>query len=77
MKNYTVRTSFVFEGDFYVNAPSEEEARIIVEECCGMNMGKIHSSLGNEVVDWKFDMKADKQLLQIAETTQAETTQNE
>lgn len=68
MKTYAVKTSFSFTGKFFINAESEQEAREWVEHCCGFVMGRgIHTSLAEDLVDWKFPMHAHKTILNIRE----------
>lgn len=54
IKEYTVKTKFVFEGEFYVKAKSKK-AKELVQKHCGMVIGSdIHTSLPSEDVDWNF-----------------------
>lgn len=55
MKQYEVKTRFVFNGTFRVKAENREEARENVERHCGMVMGgSIHTTLNDEDIDWDF-----------------------
>jgi hypothetical protein len=39
MKKYEVKVQFIFEGIFTVNAENREEARVNIEQDCGLVMG--------------------------------------
>lgn len=66
MKQYEVKTRFVFEGIFRVNAENREEARKNVEQDCGLVMGgNIHTTLNDEDVDWNFDIHPEKKIVTI------------
>lgn len=52
---------FVFSGEFYIKANSQEEAEEFAQKHCRLVLGgDIHSSLPNEDVDWDFDVHPDK-----------------
>jgi hypothetical protein len=56
MKEYTVKTAFVFEGFFFIKADNAEQARQAVEQHCGLVMGSsIHTTLPDDDVDWDFN----------------------
>jgi len=57
---YGVSTKFVFSGTFTVEADSPEQARAMVEEGCGLNMGEIHTFYNEKTCDWDFAMSPDK-----------------
>lgn len=66
MKQYEVKTRFVFEGIFRVNAENREEARKDIEENCGLVMGgSIHTTLNDEDIDWNFDTHPEKKIVTI------------
>lgn len=66
MKQYEVKTRFVFEGIFRVNAKTPDEARENVEQHCGLVMGgSIHTTLNDEDVDWNFDIHPEKKVVVI------------
>lgn len=66
MKQYEVKTRFVFEGIFRVNAENRDEARKDVEQHCGLVMGRnIHTTLNDEDVDWDFDTHPEKRIVTI------------
>jgi hypothetical protein len=66
MKQYEVKTRFVFEGIFRVNAENREKARENVEKHCGLVMGGgIHSNLNDEAIDWNFNTHPGKKILHI------------
>lgn len=57
MKTYTVKTKFVFEGEFYIKAESKSQACEFVGKHCGLVIGgDIHSTLPGDDVDWNFDI---------------------
>lgn len=60
-KEYTVKTKFVFEGEFYIKAESKEQAREFVEKHCGLVIGgDIHSTLPDQDVNWQFNVHPKK-----------------
>ena len=60
-KRYAVRTRFVFDGLFLVNAVNVVQAREYVENHCGLVLGgNIHSTLSEEAVDWDFPVHPEK-----------------
>lgn len=66
MKQYEVKTRFVFEGTFRVNAENRKEARKDVEQHCGLVMGRnIHTTLNDEDIDWDFDTHPEKRIVTI------------
>lgn len=64
MKEYTIKTRYIFTGEFYIKASSQEEAEKIVLEQCGMNSGEIMTSLNRKTVDWTFQMTPDSEMIQ-------------
>ena len=60
-RKYTVKTKFVFEGEFYITAESKEQAKEFVKNHCGLVLGgNIHTTLNDDEVDWEFDVHPDK-----------------
>jgi hypothetical protein len=60
-KIFTVKTKFVFEGEFYIKAGSNAQAREFVGKHCGLVIGgDIHSTLPDDCVNWKFDVHPKK-----------------
>lgn len=60
-KQYTVKTKFVFEGEFYITAESKEQAKeYVMKHCCLVLGGDIHTTLPEEICDWKFNVHSDK-----------------
>lgn len=56
-KEYTVKTKFVFEGEFYITAESKEQAKKYVMKHCGLFLGgDIHTTLPDDICDWKFNV---------------------
>ena len=61
MKEYAVKTQFIFEGKFYIKAGDKTLAREYVEKHCGLVInGDIHSTLPDDVVDWDFPVHPKK-----------------
>jgi hypothetical protein len=66
MKRYSVKTAFVFEGFFYVQAESEEQARELVTEHCGLAIGSnVHSTLPDKEIDWNFCTHPEKEIKSV------------
>lgn len=66
MKQYEVKTRFIFEGIFRVKAVNSEEARKNVEQDCGLVMGEsIHTTLNDEDVDWDFNTHPDTKIVAV------------
>lgn len=66
MKQYEVKTRFVFEGTFRVNAENRKEARENIEKHCGLVMGgSIHTTLNDEDVDWDFNTHPDTKIVAV------------
>lgn len=61
-KEYTIKTKFVFNGEFYITAESKEQAKEYVMKHCGCVLGvdNIHTSLPDEICDWNFDVHPNK-----------------
>lgn len=60
-KNYTIKTKFVFEGEFYITAESKEQAKEYVMKHCGLVLGgDIHTTLPNDICDWYFNIHPEK-----------------
>lgn len=56
-EHYAVHVQYVFTGQYFVVAENEREARRAVLDECGLVMGgTIHSTLGDELTDWNFDI---------------------
>ncbi len=56
-EHYAVHVQYVFTGQYFVVAENEREARRAVLEECGLVMGgTIHSTLGDDLTDWNFDI---------------------
>lgn len=61
MAKFNVKTKFVFEGSFTVEADNKEQAREYIDKHCGLVLGgDIHSSLPDESIDWEFDSHPNK-----------------
>jgi len=56
MKTYKINVTYTFRGHFIIEAETEQEARDIVFNDCGLNFGEIHTSNPDAVIDWDFDM---------------------
>ena len=69
MKKFEVKTRFIFEGVFWVNAENIEDAHKNIEEQCGLVMGgKIHTTLSNKDIDWEFDTHPEIKIIKIKQT---------
>ena len=61
MKEYEIKTQFIFEGKFYIKADDKAMAKEYVEKHCGLVInGDIHSTLPDDVVDWDFPVHPKK-----------------
>ncbi len=66
MKKFEVKTRFVFDGVFKVNALNRQQAEEFVQRHCGLVIGgDIHSSLPGEDIDWDFPVHPQKQIRAI------------
>ena len=66
MKTYSVITRFIFDGVFIINAENRQEARKLVNECCGMvSKNGIHTSCDEKVRDWKFPVHPEKMIISV------------
>lgn len=66
MNKYDVKVRYAFEGTYTVAADDRDEARRMVSEDCGLVLGgNIHTTLGDEEVDWNFGIHPDMQLLSV------------
>jgi hypothetical protein len=59
-KKFTVKTKFIFEGEFYVKAENKNEALKLVGEHCWVNNCHVRTTIPYNDVDWKFDLPARK-----------------
>lgn len=70
MKEFEVKTRFVFEGVFNVKADSREQAAEYVQKHCGLVIGgDIHTTLPDEVIDWDFLVHPEKQIKAVKQTS--------
>lgn len=66
MKNYEVKTRFVFEGIFNVKAENRQQAEEYILKHCGLVIGgDIHSTLPDDAIDWDFRVHPDKQIKSV------------
>lgn len=66
MKQFEVKTRFVFDGVFKVNAINGQQAEEFVQKHCGLVIGgDIHSSLPSEDIDWDFSVHPEKHIRSI------------
>lgn len=65
MKTYKIKTTFIFTGEFYINAMDKESAKQIAEQECGMTYGGISTSAEEDIVDWDFNMIPEKRIKSI------------
>jgi hypothetical protein len=71
-KQYAIRTRFVFEGYFFINAENKVRAKEYAEKHCGLALRRgIHSSLPNDAVDWDFPCHPEKRIGEIKLTQKA------
>jgi len=62
MKEFVIKTQFIFEGKFYIKADDKAQAREYVEKHCGLVLNRgIHSTLPDDIVDWDFPYHPEKQ----------------
>ncbi|WP_010253554.1 hypothetical protein [Treponema primitia] len=58
---YAIKTRFIFQGTFSVEAENKSQAKEYVEKHCGLVLGgDIHSSLPCEDADWDFPVHPEK-----------------
>ena len=68
MKKFKVKTKFIFEGEFEIEADNRAQAKEFVEKHCGLVIGgDIHSSLPDEQVNWEFSVHPEKKIGTIIE----------
>jgi hypothetical protein len=61
MKEYKIKTQFMFEGNFYIKANDKIQAKEYVEKHCGLTLcSSIHSTLPDDIVDWDFPVHPKK-----------------
>ena len=66
MKQYEVKTRFIFERIFRVNAETSEEARENIEKHCGLVMGgSIHTTLDIKDVNWNFGIDPETEIVNV------------
>ena len=66
MRQYAVKTSFIFTGHFFITARNKDDAKEFAEKHCGLVIGgDIHSTLPYDVVDWEFPVHPDKEIGQV------------
>jgi len=66
MRQYAVKTSFIFSGTFFITARNKEEAKEVVEKQCGMSGHMIiNTTLSEETADWEFPMNPDMEIGRI------------
>lgn len=66
MKEFEVKTRFVFDGVFKVKALNRQQAEELVQKHCGLVIGSnIHSSLPGEDIDWDFSVNPKKRIRSI------------
>ena len=68
MRQYAVKTQFIFTGTFFITARNKNEAKELVEKHCGLVLGRgIHSTLSDKDADWDFPMHPDMRIGRISE----------
>ena len=69
MRQFAVKTRFIFNGTFFITAQNKEEAKEYVENHCGLVLGRaIHTTLPEDTADWDFPMHPDKTITGIKQT---------
>jgi len=63
MKEYAVKTRFIFKGHFFVKAKNKKEAKEFAENHCELVLKRgIHSTLSDEKIDWDFPVHPEKSI---------------
>ena len=65
METFAVETHFTFKGIFKVKATSSEQATEYVEKHCGLIIGRVHTSLSDDCIDWEFDAHPHKEVKSV------------
>jgi len=68
MELFTVKTEFIFTGNFSIRASTQKEANELALKQCGMNSGEIHSTLDDKDVNWNFDMTPEQKIVRDEES---------
>ena len=72
MKEYSIKTRFVFEGKFYIKADDKAQAKEYVEKHCGLVLNRgIHSTLPDDIVDWDFPYHPEKLIRKVSKMKEA------
>jgi hypothetical protein len=67
MREYAVKTRFIFTGTFYIKAKNKEEAKEFVDKHCGLVLNRgLHSTLPDETADWDFPVHPEKTVGRIS-----------
>ena len=53
MKQFKIKVTYTFTGEFVVNADSRKEAKEIVDTNTGLTIGEVHTN-DDDVKDWDF-----------------------
>jgi len=70
MKEFEVKTRFIFEGVFKVKAETRQQAAEYVQKHCGLVIGgDIHSTLPDDDIDWDFNVHPEKEIKGIKQTS--------
>ena len=60
-KTYSIPVEFIFRGTFRIKADSQQKAKSLVRDNCGLVLGgTIHSSLPEEEIRWDFPVHPKK-----------------
>ena len=65
METFAVETHITFKGVFKVKTENKEQATEYVEKHCGLIIGRVHTSLSKECVDWEFDVHPNKEIKSV------------
>lgn len=69
MAKYKVPIRFIFSATFTVEAKSASDARLLVDENCGLVLGgDIHSTLNDEDVEWECYKHPDREYGKITKS---------
>lgn len=66
MTVFKLKTQFIFNGEFKIEADNREQAKECFIKHCGLVLdGNVHSTLPDDEVDWTVDNHPDKKILSI------------
>ncbi len=62
MKVYELKVTFTFKGTVTIKARDLQEAKQIAHEDFGNTLGTLDTTNDEAVIDWSFDVHADKKI---------------